>query len=96
MALVTREVYQCGVCKWEWIPRKTKGEHPIRCPKKECRARNWNGKSLKIKRRALVRADAGGVGAGVVPGVKHDWGNCTKYGCLLCRELGVKSPRRGL
>jgi len=26
----------------------------------------------------------------------HDPGTCTVYGCLVCKALGVKNPKRGL
>src|SRR5579859_1883428 len=35
---VTREVWECGECKWQWIPRKKDGA-PKQCPNRECRVR---------------------------------------------------------
>jgi hypothetical protein len=39
--IVTREVWECGACKWQWIPR---GDGtPKQCPSRKCRARLVKG-----------------------------------------------------
>ena len=40
MSKVTREVWHCDVCDWEWLPDSSKV--PDRCPNRKCRKRNWN------------------------------------------------------
>ena len=59
MVRVTREIWKCDVCAWEWIPESA--SVPERCPSRKCRSRNWNGgvvepEKPKTKEREPERA----------------------------------------
>ena len=60
MGLVTREVWECDVCKWVWIPRKD--VRPSHCPNPKCRSRRWDSGT---DARGIVRHDDEVVSQGV-------------------------------
>ena len=48
MPIVWKQVWKCGICGYEWIPRQEE-KPPERCPNpktlangKKCRSRKWN------------------------------------------------------
>ena len=52
--IVTRPVWECGECKWQWIPRGR--EIPKQCPSRKCRKR------LEAKNGDESRGSESGVG----------------------------------
>lgn len=88
VAIVRREVYECEVCKWQWIPRGKQGL-PTHCPNRECRSRRWNGEKADSRTNQSsgvrpARVANGGVrlpeGRVVDPGAVADVGGVREVG----------------
>ena len=66
MGKVTRTVWKCNVCEYEWIPRVDE-KNPEQCPNRKCRSRRWDDEKVQSvrvqsgERESGGRGDSGGV-----------------------------------
>lgn len=103
---VTREVWECGACKRQWIGRG--GSVPKQCPNRGCRKRlcvgvkEMLGRQVRVPEGVLVRnVDEIAERIALSPTMSakergHDVRGCRVYRCGRCAGLGVEDAGRGL
>jgi hypothetical protein len=73
--MVTKEVWECGACRWNWFSRK-QGVVPNQCPNRGCRQRLTIGGGDGISRKEDLSAVFGvDLGAPSTDGARGSLGN---------------------